>query len=97
MAVKAPASAGRSFVPAARTRSAIAKRLAAQAGRMSTAGGAEMEIRHPWYSDLSAEERSWVSMVANEGINGFVDWFADDAESDLDPARIFNVFSVPLW
>ena len=91
MAVKAPASAGRSFVPAARTRSAIAKRLAAQAGRMSTAVVAEMEIRHPWYSDLSAEERSWVSMVANEGINGFVDWFADDAESDLDPARIFNV------
>ncbi|WP_341730148.1 helix-turn-helix domain-containing protein [Brooklawnia sp.] len=91
MAAKPPVSAGRAFVPAARTRAAIAKRLAAQAGRMSTAVVGEMEIRHPWYSKLSAEERSWVNMVANEGINGFVQWFADDAASEIDPARIFNV------
>ncbi len=91
MAAKPPISAGRSFAPAARTRAAITKRLAAQTGQMSTAVVTEMEARHPWYSQLSAEERSWVNMVANEGINGFVEWFANDTASDLDPARIFNV------
>ncbi|WIY83708.1 helix-turn-helix domain-containing protein [Propionimicrobium sp. PCR01-08-3] len=91
MAAKSSIGGARSFLPAARTRAAIAKRLAAQAGRMSTAVVNEMEIRHPWYTNLSAEERSWVSMVANEGINGFVEWFADDDASELDPARIFNV------
>ncbi|WP_425546700.1 PucR family transcriptional regulator [Brooklawnia cerclae] len=69
----------------------MAKRLAAQAGRMTTAVIAEMEARHPWYSELGAEERSWISVVASNGINGFVRWFADDTDSEVGPGSIFNV------
>lgn len=91
MAAKPPAGTGRALVPTARTRAAMVKRLAAQAGRMSTAVVAEMETRHPWFNRLGADDRSWVSVVANEGINGFVKWFADDDAAAVDPAAIFNV------
>jgi hypothetical protein len=34
-----------------------------------------METEFPWYRDLGAKERSWVSMVAQAGITAFVDWY----------------------
>ena len=78
MATKPAAGAGRDLIPSSRSRKALAKRLAAQAGRMSSAVIAEMETQHPWYAELGAEDRSWVTMVANSGINGFVEWLADE-------------------
>lgn len=91
MATKPPPGSGRALVPAARLRTAMAKRLAGQAGKMSSAVVAEMEVRHPWYAALGAEERSWVALVAHAGIEGFVRWFADEHEDgDLDPGQIFN-------
>ncbi len=86
----APAGTGRALVPTQRTRMAMARRLAAQAGRMTTAVVTEMEARHPWYNRLGAEERSWVTVVAGNGINGFVKWFVDDTAADVDPRGIFN-------
>lgn len=91
MAAKPPAVTGRTLVSTTRTRSAMARRLAAQAGKMSTAVVAEMEVRHAWYNQLGAEERSWVAILANSGIDGFVRWFADHSEADMDPGSIFNV------
>ena len=91
MATKPAAGAGRDLIPSSRSRKALAKRLAAQAGRMSSAVIAEMETQHPWYAELGAEDRSWVTMVANSGINGFVEWLADEDDGSADPASIFNV------
>lgn len=82
---------GRALVPSQRTRLAMAKRLAAQTGKMTTAVVAEIEVRHPWYSLLGAEDRSWVTVVASNGINSFVKWFADDTAGDVDPGSVFNV------
>ena len=59
----APAGTGRALIPTQRTRMAMARRLAAQAGRMTTAVVTEMEARHPWYNRLGAEERSWVTVI----------------------------------
>ncbi len=86
-----PPGSGRALVPGQRTRLAMAKRLAAQTGRMATAVVAEIEARHPWYSQLGAEDRSWVTVVASNGINSFVKWFADDTAGDVDPGSVFNV------
>ncbi|SDE59718.1 DNA-binding transcriptional regulator, PucR family [Auraticoccus monumenti] len=63
--------------PSPRTRAAIARRLAAASGQMTTAAVGEMEARHPWFSELSAEERSWITLVAQAGIDGFVRWFSE--------------------
>lgn len=91
MAAKPPTGSGRTLVPAARARTAMAKRLAAQAGKMSTAVVAEMGSRHGWYNELGAEDRSWVNVVVTKGIDGFVRWFADESDADMDPGSIFNV------
>ncbi|MGB3955616.1 MAG: helix-turn-helix domain-containing protein [Brooklawnia sp.] len=91
MATQPGTGTGRDLIPSTRTRKALVKRLAAQSGRMSTAVVAEMEAQHPWYNKLGAEERSWVTMVANSGIKGFVEWLADEDDAQPDPAAIFNV------
>ena len=36
---------------------------------------ARMEQDMPWFRELSAEERSWVGLIVQAGIRGFVDWF----------------------
>jgi hypothetical protein len=43
---------------------------------MTTATIAEMEERHLWFRRLDAEHRSWITLVAQAGIDGFVKWFA---------------------
>lgn len=35
----------------------------------------------PWFRDLSAEDRSWVGMIVQAGIQGFVVWYAGGADS----------------
>ena len=61
--------AARAWLPAARTRAAIAKRLAAASADMTTAALAQISARHPWFSELEAEHRSWVTLVARAGTN----------------------------
>ncbi len=67
----------KSLLPAAKTRATIAKRLTGVTGAMTTATIAEMEARYRWFRDLDAEHRSWITLVAQTGIDGFVTWFAD--------------------
>ena len=61
------------LLPSAKTRATIAKRLSAQTSAMTTATIAEMEARHHWFRDLDAEHRSWITLVARAGIDGFVE------------------------
>jgi hypothetical protein len=44
-------------------------------GALSTAAAARMEQDLPWFSELSAEDRSWVGVIVQSGIRGFVDWY----------------------
>lgn len=80
---------GRNWQPSGRQRATIARRLAANAADLSTAALAEIEARHPWFADLDAEHRSWVSLVARAGIDGFVTWFAEEGR-DANPAAVFD-------
>ncbi|GEP34287.1 PucR family transcriptional regulator [Nocardioides szechwanensis] len=41
---------------------------------------ARMETDMPWFRELSAEDRSWVGLIVQAGIKGFVDWYGADAE-----------------
>jgi hypothetical protein len=51
-------------------------------GGMATRAVAMMDDRLPWFRTLTAEERSWVTLVAQAGIGGYVPW-VDSARSDL--------------
>jgi DNA-binding PucR family transcriptional regulator len=44
------------------------------AGTLSTAAIAAMDQRLPWYRKMSAENRSWLGLVAQAGIAAFLDW-----------------------
>ncbi|MGO4957295.1 PucR family transcriptional regulator [Luteococcus sp. Sow4_B9] len=56
---------------------------------MTTAVLAALDERHPWFGELDAEHRSWITVVARGGIDGFVQWVADDPEVAFDPANVF--------
>lgn len=79
----------KSRLPSVKTRVAIAKRLAGVTGELTTAATAEMEARHPWFPRLDADSRSWITLVAQAGIDGFVTWFA---EPDPDRPSTSDVF-----
>jgi hypothetical protein len=48
-------------------------------GTLATAATARMEGDMSWFSSLSAQERSWVGLIVQAGIRGFVDWYAAPA------------------
>lgn len=79
-----------------RTRAADA--LQRSTGRLSTAAMARMEEALPWFRELSAEDRSWVGMIVQAGVRGFVDWYrqpeanAPDASTPEANALAASVF-----
>jgi hypothetical protein len=76
-------------VPATRSAPTLA-RLRRATGTLSTAALQQMEERLPWYRALTAEERSWVGLVAQAGIAAFIDWYA---EPSTDAAATADVFA----
>ncbi len=57
-----------------RVRTATVRRLERAMGSLGTAAVASMEQRLPWFRAMSAENRSWVGLVAQAGVAAFVDW-----------------------
>ena len=55
-----------------------------------TAATQRMEAELPWYRDLGAQERSWVSMVAQAGITAFVDWYEHPEQVAEITAGVFG-------
>ncbi|QKE86118.1 helix-turn-helix domain-containing protein [Arthrobacter sp. NEB 688] len=49
-----------------------------------------METDHEWFRALSAENRSWVGLVAQAGITSFIDWFGGDQERAPATADVFG-------
>ncbi len=77
-------------MPSAKTRAGIAKRLGAQTSAVTTATVAEMEARYGWFRRLDAEHRSWITLVARAGIDGFVTWFADPDPQGPSTSDVFG-------
>jgi hypothetical protein len=75
--------------PGSRTR--IAQELRRSIGGLSTAATARMAQELPWFRELSAEDRSWVGMILQAGVRGFVDWFEKGGDSG-GPAIATSVF-----
>ncbi len=49
--------------------------LARATGSLSTLASARMESERPWFSELGAQDKSWVSVIVQAGVRGFVDWY----------------------
>lgn len=79
--------------PAARV--SATEQLRAATGSLGTAAIARMESDRPWFREMSAEDRSWVGMIVQAGVKGFVDWFAEGGGTDVgDDAVVIEVFGV---
>ena len=46
-------------------------------GPLATVSTARMERELAWYRELSAEDRSWIGLIAQNGIASFATWFRD--------------------
>ncbi len=50
------------------------RRIERATGALGTAAMAAMDERLPWFRKMSAENRSWLGLVAQAGIAAFLDW-----------------------
>lgn len=75
---------------AARPHAAMVRRLERATGRLGTAATARMEETLPWFRQLSAQERSWVGLVAQAGIAAFVEWFRHPERAAAITADVFG-------
>ena len=73
MAVKATSNA-QPARPQGRVRDDTIDRLEAAMGTLGTAAMLTMDEQLPWFRALSAENRSWLGLVAQAAIAGFLDW-----------------------
>ncbi|MDQ7994106.1 MAG: helix-turn-helix domain-containing protein [Propionicimonas sp.] len=74
--------------PSEPTRANLARDLRASAASLTTAAMARIADQHPWFAELDAENRSWITVVARSGIDGFISWFADGGTGT--PRSIFD-------
>ncbi len=65
---------GNGAAPPGRVRAETVQRLERAMGSLGTAAMASMEQRLSWFRSMSAENRSWIGLVAQAGIAAFVDW-----------------------
>ena len=65
---------GNGAAPPGRVRPETVARLERAMGSLGTAAMASMEERLSWFRSMSAENRSWIGLVAQAGIAAFVDW-----------------------
>src|SRR3954469_22521232 len=69
LADEAPGGALRPGVPVE-----TGRRLERATGTLGTAAIGAMDERLPWFRNMSAENRSWLGLVAQAGIAAFLDW-----------------------
>ena len=58
----------------ARVHPETVRRIERSMGTLGTAAIAAMDERLPWFRKMTAENRSWLGLVAQAGIAAFVDW-----------------------
>lgn len=66
------------------------ERIARSAGDLATAATQEVDATHDWYRSLSAEDRSWVGLVAQSGIAAFLAWLGSDGLERPVTADVFG-------
>src|SRR6266851_4057245 len=60
--------------PRPRVHAETVRRMERATGALGSAAIATMDERLPWFRNLSAENRSWLGLVAQAGIAAFIDW-----------------------
>jgi DNA-binding PucR family transcriptional regulator len=69
-----PGKQGKQQQTRARVHPETVRRIERSTGALGTAAIAAMDERLPWFRRMTAENRSWLGLVAQAGIAAFVDW-----------------------
>ena len=71
-------------------REAIARQLQRSVGALTTSTVTRMERDMPWFRGLSAEDRSWIGLIVQAGIQAFVVWYQEPDGSSPVTAEVFG-------
>jgi len=69
---------------------ATQQRIERSSSALSTAANKHMETHYDWYRALSAEDRSWVGLVAQAGIAAFIAWYGDPSDTPQVSVDVFG-------
>jgi hypothetical protein len=69
---------------------ATQRSLERSSAALSTAANKHMETHYDWYRELSAEDRSWVGLVAQAGIAAFTAWYQDPRDTPQLSVDVFG-------
>ncbi|HEV2088787.1 MAG TPA: hypothetical protein VGR21_10785, partial [Cryptosporangiaceae bacterium] len=58
---------------------ATLRRLERASGALATQSVARMDETLPWFRSMPADHRSWITLVAQNGIGALVQWISDPA------------------
>jgi len=89
MQAKRQAAAGALDAPA-RVHPETVRRIERSMGALGTAAIAAMDERLPWYRKMSAENRSWLGLVAQAGIAAFADWIKHPERTRPAATEVFG-------
>ncbi|HEX6448223.1 MAG TPA: helix-turn-helix domain-containing protein [Trebonia sp.] len=82
--------AKREVVTGARVHPETVTRIERATGALGTTAIAAMDERLPWFRKMSAENRSWLGLVAQAGIGAFVDWIKHPERTRPAAAEVFG-------
>ena len=74
----------------ARVHAETVTRIERSMGVLGTAAIAAMDERLPWFRKMSAENRSWLGLVAQAGVAAFVDWIKHPERTRPAAAEVFG-------
>lgn len=57
---------------------------------LTAAAMRRLDAEAAWYRALSAEDRSWIGLVATSGITAFIEWYENPAPTTYNAAEIFR-------
>ena len=89
MQAKRQAAAGALDAPA-RVHPETVQRIERSMGALGTAAIAAMDERLPWFRKMSAENRSWLGLVAQAGIAAFADWIKHPERARPAATEVFG-------
>ena len=76
--------------PSAGALARISRRLQQAVGGLTAATLSRMERDMAWFRELSAEDRSWIGLIVQAGINGFIGWYRDPSAHSPLSTEVFG-------
>jgi hypothetical protein len=73
-----------------RSSAATQRSIERSSDALSAAANKHMETHYDWYRELSAEDRSWVGLVAQAGIAAFIAWNGDPRDTPTLSVNFFK-------